>query len=70
LLLERRRAGLDAFGGRLHAVSPRATLERGYAVVRAGGRIVREARSVAEGERIDVELAAGALGARVEDVRP
>lgn len=70
LLLERRRAGLDAFGGRLHAVSPRATLERGYAIVRAGGRIVREARSVAEGERIDVELAAGALGARVEDVRP
>jgi len=70
LLVERRRAGLDALAGRLRAVSPRATLERGYAVVRAGGRIVREARSVAAGERIDVELAEGALGARVEDVRP
>jgi exodeoxyribonuclease VII large subunit len=34
-LVERRRARLDAVGGQLHALSPLATLGRGYAVARA-----------------------------------
>ena len=70
LLLERRRAAIDLAGGRLTALSPHATVERGYAIVRAGGAVLRDAASVSAGERIDVELAAGALGARVEEVRP
>jgi exodeoxyribonuclease VII large subunit len=69
LLLERKRAQLDALAGRLRALSPRATLERGYAIVRQEGGIVRSSRGVAPGSRVDVELAEGALGARVEDVR-
>jgi exodeoxyribonuclease VII large subunit len=69
-LLERRRAGLDHLVVRLQALSPRATLARGYAVVRAGGEAVRDAGAVAVGERLDIELAAGSLGARVEDARP
>jgi exodeoxyribonuclease VII large subunit len=68
-LVERRRAALDTVAGRLRALSPSATIARGYAVVRAGGVIVRNAGSVAPGERIEVELAQGGLGARVEDVR-
>jgi exodeoxyribonuclease VII large subunit len=69
LLLERKRAGLDAVAGRLRALSPRATLERGYAIVRTDAGIVRSARAVAPGARVDVELAEGALGARVEETR-
>ena len=70
LLVERRRAGLDRTGVRLQALSPRATLARGYAIVRAEGTVVRDARTVRAGSPIDVELAAGGLGARVEEVRP
>jgi exodeoxyribonuclease VII large subunit len=69
-LLERRRAALDHAGARLQALSPLATLGRGYAIVRAGGVALREAASVSEGERLEIQLAAGELGARVEDVRP
>jgi exodeoxyribonuclease VII large subunit len=69
LLLERRRAALDRSGARLQALSPLATLGRGYAIVRAGGEALRDAGSVGVGAEVDVELAIGSLGARVEDVR-
>jgi exodeoxyribonuclease VII large subunit len=70
LLLERKRARLDGLAGRLRTLSPRATLERGYAIVRTEDGIVRASDAVAPGAHIDVELAAGALGARVEETRP
>ena len=70
LLLERRRSGLDHAGARLQALSPLATLARGYAIVRSSAGAVREAGSVSAGELLDVQLASGSLGARVEDVRP
>lgn len=69
LLLERRRAAVDHAGARLHALSPLATLGRGYAIVRARGAALRDARAVAPGERLEIELASGGIGARVEDVR-
>ena len=69
LLLERKRARLDALAGRLRALSPRATLERGYAIVRTDGGIVRSASAATPGTRIDVELARGGLAARVEESR-
>ncbi|HMJ80066.1 MAG TPA: exodeoxyribonuclease VII large subunit, partial [Candidatus Dormibacteraeota bacterium] len=54
----------------LLALSPFATLERGYALVRrADGTVAREAAAVAVGEALDVRLARGALDARVERVR-
>ena len=70
LLLERRRAALELAGARLRALSPQATVARGYAIVRHGGAVVRDAAAVRPGDAIDVELAAGGLGARVEEVRP
>jgi exodeoxyribonuclease VII large subunit len=70
LLLERRRAGLDRSGARLQALSPLATLGRGYAIVRAGGDALRSAAEVAVGDLLDVQLASGSLGARVEEARP
>ena len=41
LLLERRRTALEQCAGRLRALSPRATLTRGYAIVRKGDEVVR-----------------------------
>ncbi len=64
LLVERRQARLEAARGRLAALSPRSTLRRGYAIVRRDGAVVS---CVATGERVDVELAEGGFGARVED---
>jgi exodeoxyribonuclease VII large subunit len=57
---------------RLHAVSPLATLGRGYALVQAeaDGRLVTDASAVRAGEVLRVRLARGELGVRVTDVRP
>jgi exodeoxyribonuclease VII large subunit len=69
-LLERRRVALDRAGAQLQALSPLATLARGYAIVRSGTDVVRDAARVEPGAAIDVQLASGSLGARVEEVRP
>jgi exodeoxyribonuclease VII large subunit len=69
LLLERRRSTLDRAGARLQALSPRATLARGYAIVRQDGEALRDAAAVARGTLVDVELQSGGLAARVEEVR-
>jgi exodeoxyribonuclease VII large subunit len=69
LLVERRRATLEQSAGRLRALSPRATLERGYAIVRTAGEIVRSSSQVAAGKQVDVELGTGSFGARVDETR-
>jgi exodeoxyribonuclease VII large subunit len=70
LVLERKRAALVATGGKLETLSPRATLHRGYAIVRSESRLVTSAADVDPGMRVDVQLAEGGFGARVEDVEP
>jgi exodeoxyribonuclease VII large subunit len=69
LLVERRRAKLEQSAGRLRALSPKSTLERGYAIVRSGETIVRSGRAVERGGHVDVELAEGGFGASVEETR-
>jgi len=69
LLVERKRARLDGAYGRLRALSPRATLERGYSIVRDSGRIVRTGAELHEGTHVDVELGEGGFGAVVEETR-
>ena len=66
LLVERKRARLDAAAGRLRALSPQATLERGYAIVRSGAGVVRDSAAVTAGELVAVQVAHGAFAARVE----
>ena len=66
LAVERKRARLEHAAGRLRALSPRATLQRGYAIVRAQDEIVRSPAAVSAGDPIDVEVAEGRFGARVE----
>ncbi len=67
LLLERQRSRLFQAAARLRALSPRATLERGYAIVRAEGAIVRSSTAVKPRDHVEVELAEGGFTARVEE---
>jgi exodeoxyribonuclease VII large subunit len=64
LALERRTARLGTVHARLLTLSPRATLERGYAIVRSGDELVRDAP--APGTALEVEVAGGSFGARAE----
>jgi exodeoxyribonuclease VII large subunit len=66
LALERKRARLEHAAGRLRALSPRSTLERGYAIVRAEEQLVRSVEQVGVGTPLEVEVADGRFGARVE----
>jgi exodeoxyribonuclease VII large subunit len=51
----------------LNAVSPLATLDRGYAIVVDGqGRVAMEANQLMKGERIEARLARGTVSAIVE----
>lgn len=53
---------------RLRALSPAATLDRGYAIVqRADGHVVRAPSDVAKGDDLRVRLASGDLSAQVTD---
>lgn len=69
--LERRQARLREAERTLRAVSPAATLERGYAIVRtADGTLARDAAQFTPGARLEAQLARGSVGAVVDEVRP
>jgi len=54
----------------LNALSPYATLERGYSIVRGpDGAVLTDARNVKHGDPVSVRLQRGEIGARVESVR-
>ncbi len=62
-----RRTALDA---RLHALSPLAVLDRGYALVLTeAGQVVRSAVQVAAGDRVTTRVADGAFTSRVESAQ-
>jgi exodeoxyribonuclease VII large subunit len=69
LLVERKRAALEGVAGRLRTLSPKRTLARGYAIVRTDNRIVRSGEEIAAGDHVDVQLAEGGFGAKVEETR-
>jgi exonuclease VII large subunit len=50
----------------LRALSPRSTLDRGYAIVRRDEEIVRSVAAVSRGARLEIEVADGRFGARTE----
>jgi exodeoxyribonuclease VII large subunit len=68
LTVERKRAALETTAAKLVALSPKATLGRGYAIVRTESGVVSSTEDVAVGSRVDVTLAEGSFGARVEEV--
>jgi exodeoxyribonuclease VII large subunit len=62
---------LEHARARVAALSPAATLERGYAVVqRADGSLVRDPADVADDERLSVRVAGGRLPVRVDRTTP
>jgi exodeoxyribonuclease VII large subunit len=71
LAVERKRAVLENSAAKLAALSPVQTLRRGYAIVRTeSGAVVGTTDDVVPGAHVDVTLAEGAFGARVEEVTP
>ena len=61
---------LDRQRDRLTALSPLSVLQRGYAVVRSGDKVVRDAAELMEGQLLDLVLMRGKAEARVEKVQP
>jgi len=60
--LERDRATLRHSGRALHAISPLATLERGYSIIfDANGKVVRSSKGIDEGTPLRARLADGEL---------
>lgn len=65
-LLERRRSRLDALAQHLAHLDTRGVLARGYSITRnAAGEIMRDARTLAPGDGIHVELHQGSVDATV-----
>ena len=65
-VIARDAAGLATLKARFDANNHEALLKRGYAIVRAGGRLIRDAADAPPGTVIEAELARGTLHARVE----
>ncbi|AMN46782.1 hypothetical protein ACG33_06655 [Steroidobacter denitrificans] len=67
--LESCNAGFEIAARTLDAVSPLATLRRGYAIVtNDAGRVVTDARDLARGALLHARLARGTVRARVEHI--
>ena len=68
--VDRRRARVAELGGRLNALSPLGTLQRGYAVARErDGKALTSAAQFQPGMPFDVVLRDGVVGASVSEVR-
>ena len=71
LAVERKRAALENTAAKLVALSPLQTLRRGYAIVRTErGDVIASTEDVSSGAHVDVTVADGGFGARVEEVTP
>ena len=68
--LQAARTRFSIVTGELNAVSPLATLERGYAIVQSAKTttVLRDATAVKAGDRIKARLAKGQIDAIVESV--
>ena len=68
-LLKRTETRLEKLDASLRALNPSAVLDRGYAVVKAGDRLVARAAETNIGENVRILLSDGELGARIEEIR-
>ncbi|HPA98255.1 MAG TPA: exodeoxyribonuclease VII large subunit, partial [Methanothrix sp.] len=60
---------LELLAGRLGAVGPQETLQRGYAIARSGKGLIVKAADVQPGEEIELILSQGRLLCRVLECR-
>lgn len=69
--IDRERAGLVEAAATLRALSPQATLERGYSIVKAPGvGLVKDSASVKKGDILEIMLARGSMIATVFGTQP
>jgi exodeoxyribonuclease VII large subunit len=68
-LRQRRRATEDS-ARRLYALSPAATLSRGYAIVESDGHVVHDAAATAPGASLRIRLHHGRLTSTVDAIEP
>jgi len=69
--LQQRQRQLARAGDLLHSLSPLATLERGYSILRKpDGAIVRRSAQVSSGDRLEARVASGSLLLTVETTSP
>lgn len=66
--LEKRQLKLEKISGELHAVSPLATLSRGYAITMAGESIVRSSQQLQKGDRVTTRFFEGEAVCTVEKI--
>lgn len=65
------RSRIEVLSATLHAISPKATLARGYAIVKdESGKNISSVSSVKKGEKVEATLSDGSLSLSVEDVSP
>jgi len=67
--LNRHRSRLELMAGRLGAVGPQETLQRGYAIARSGKGLIVKAADVRPGEDIELILSQGRLLCRILECR-
>ena len=67
---ERARARFELLLRALHGVSPLAVLDRGYALVRKEGELLRDTASVMPGDKISARLTNGEIDATVTAIHP
>src|SRR5207237_9270924 len=68
--LSTRRDRLDALTSRLNALSPYATLSRGYAIVESEGHVLHDATQTSPGAPLRIRLHRGQLTSTVDSVEP
>ena len=68
-LMKRAETRLEKLDASLRALNPSAVLDRGYAVVKAGDRILARTADTNIGENVRILLSDGELGARIEEIR-
>lgn len=61
---------IDGHAARLRALSPAATLGRGYAIVESGGHVLHDASLVEPGARLQIQLHRGRLTGTVDGIEP
>lgn len=58
-------ARLESLVAVLKSLDPKAVLKRGYAIARSGGKILKDAGSVATGDIISVQLSTGTVSGKI-----
>ena len=68
-LLERQKAQIANLSAQLHAVSPLATLSRGFSITEKEGRVIRNADELSSGDEINARFHKGSATCRVISVK-